>query len=58
MTSTFWMGDQLPTFDKYDGMQSALIGQLNGGLCGFTHSHSDIGGYTNTIDIKRTDILL
>lgn len=46
-TSTFWMGDQLPTYDKHDGMHSALIGQLNGGLSGFTHSHSDIGGYTN-----------
>lgn len=40
------MGDQLPTFDKYDGLWSALIGQLNGGLSGFTLGHSDIGGYT------------
>ena len=48
-TSLFWMGDQLPSFDKYDGLQSALIGQLNGGLSGFTLGHSDIGGYT-TID--------
>lgn len=25
-TRLFWMGDQLPTFDKYDGLWSALIG--------------------------------
>jgi alpha-glucosidase len=48
-TSLFWMGDQLPTFDKFDGLHSALIGQLNGALCGFTLTHSDIGGYTNTV---------
>jgi alpha-glucosidase len=26
MTSVFWMGDQLPTFDRQDGLHSALIG--------------------------------
>lgn len=26
LTSLMWMGDQLPTFDSLDGMQSALIG--------------------------------
>lgn len=45
-TRLFWMGDQLPTFDQYDGLWSAVIGQLNGGLSGFTIGHSDIGGYT------------
>lgn len=34
------------TFDKYDGLQSAMIGQMNSGLSGFTLTHSDIGGYT------------
>eukprot|EP00347_Sterkiella_histriomuscorum_P004531 403360108 len=48
-TDLFWMGDQLPTLDKYDGLQSALIGTLNGGLSGFSLCHSDIGGYT-TVD--------
>lgn len=45
-TRLFWMGDQLPTFDQYDGLWSTVIGQLNGGLSGFTLGHSDIGGYT------------
>ncbi len=46
-TDLFWMGDQLPTYDKFDGMQSAMIGLLNGGLSGMSLGHSDIGGYTS-----------
>jgi len=49
-TSLFWMGDQLPTFDRFDGMHSALIGLLNGGYSGFSMGHSDIGGYTSLND--------
>ena len=45
-TDLFWMGDQLPTLDKYDVLQSAMIGMLNGGLSGYTQGHSDVGGYT------------
>lgn len=45
-TRLFWMGDQLTSYDKYDGMQSAMIGQVNSGLSGFGFGHSDIGGYT------------
>lgn len=41
-----WMGDQIPSWDEYDGLFSALIGRLNAGFSGFTLSHSDIGGYT------------
>ena len=48
-TRLYWMGDQLTTFDHWDGLQSALIGLMNGGVCGFTIGHSDIGGYTSTI---------
>jgi len=46
MTSLYWMGDQMPSLDKYDGLHSALIGMLNGGMSGYTLGHSDIGGYT------------
>lgn len=45
-TSIFWMGDQTLAYDKYDGLQSALIGLLNSGLSGYSIGHSDIGGYT------------
>ena len=39
-----WLGDQLMSWDKYDGMQSALIGSITGGLSGAAVNHSDIGG--------------
>ena len=46
VTSLYWMGDQLSTYDKFDGLQSAMIGLLNGGMSGYGIGHSDIGGYT------------
>ena len=51
-TRLYWMGDQLTTLDHYDGLQSALIGLMNGGVSGATIGHSDIGGYTSTIEKK------
>ena len=42
-----WEGDQLTTWDGYDGFQSAIRGLINGGLSGITLNHSDIGGYTS-----------
>jgi len=48
-TRLYWMGDQLTTFDDMDGLQSALIGLMNGGVSGATIGHSDIGGYTSAI---------
>ena len=43
----FWQGDQLVTWDKYDGLKSAVQGLIGSGLSGFTLQHSDIGGYTD-----------
>lgn len=43
----FWQGDQLTTWDKYDGLVSAMRGLINGGLSGISLNHSDIGGYTS-----------
>lgn len=45
-STLFWMGDQLTTFDMFDGMHSAMLGMLSGGVVGHSLSHSDIGGYT------------
>ncbi len=42
-----WQGDQLTTWDKYDGLVSALHGLINGGLSGVSLNHSDTGGYTS-----------
>lgn len=46
------MGDQLTTLDHFDGLHSALIGLMNGGVSGATIGHSDIGGYTSIIEEK------
>lgn len=43
----FWQGDQLTTWDKYDGLVSALHGLINGGFSGIALNHSDTGGYTS-----------
>jgi len=53
-TRLYWMGDQLVTWDAYDGLQSAMIGLLNSGVSGFTLGHSDIGGYTSVKAVKGT----
>jgi len=45
--NSMWAGDQMTSFQKHDGMPSALNGILTGGLSGFAINHSDIGGYTN-----------
>ncbi len=49
VSSLFWLGDQLVTWDHYDGLGSAIIGAINSGLSGYTMTHSDIGGYTSII---------
>lgn len=41
----FWLGDQMTSWDEYDGMKSAIAGLLSGGLSGFTINHADMGGY-------------
>jgi alpha-glucosidase len=42
-----WLGDQLPSWDEYDGLASALRATLSVGLSGYSLTHSDIGGYTS-----------
>jgi len=46
LSTLFWLGDQLVTFDGHDGLKSAVKGMLSGGLSGYSLNHSDIGGYT------------
>ena len=48
----FWLGDQMMSWDEYDGIKTAVVGILSGGMSGFSLMHSDIGGYVNLkIDI-------
>lgn len=42
----FWLGDQLTSYDACDGIHSALIGSMSGGLSGWTVNHADIGAFT------------
>jgi len=42
-----WEGDQLTTWDRYDGLLSAIHGLISGGFSGISLNHSDIGGYTS-----------
>ncbi|MCY4443298.1 MAG: hypothetical protein OXC44_00645 [Proteobacteria bacterium] len=55
----FWLGDQLSTWDKYDGLHSTVIGLISSGLSGALVNHSDIGGLTSlriplVAHVKRT----
>jgi alpha-glucosidase len=43
----FWLGDQMQTWDEYDGIKTAVVGMLSGGISGFSLIHSDIGGYVS-----------
>lgn len=44
--SLFWLGDQMVSWDRHDGIKTAVAGLLSSGLSGFAFNHSDIGGYT------------
>lgn len=46
LTTLQWLGDQLVTWDRHDGIKSAVTGLLSGGLSGFSLNHSDCGGFT------------
>ena len=41
-----WSGDQLTSWDQFDGLGSAVRSYLSGGMSGLVHGHSDVGGYT------------
>ncbi len=45
-STLFWAGDQMVSWQKHDGMPSALNALLSSGFSGITLNHSDIGGYT------------
>ncbi len=41
----FWLGDQIQNWDQYDGIKTAVVGLLSGGMSGFSLLHSDTGGF-------------
>lgn len=42
--SFFWLGDQMTTWDKFDGLASTISGLVSSGLSGHAFNHSDVGG--------------
>ncbi|MCL6598576.1 MAG: alpha-glucosidase [Alicyclobacillus macrosporangiidus] len=47
VTSDFWLGDQLESWDPDNGLPSAITALLSSGLSGYSLESSDIGGYTS-----------
>ncbi|MFN3411237.1 MAG: alpha-glucosidase [Exilispira sp.] len=45
-STLFWLGDQMVSFGKNDGLPSAILGSITASLSGIPFIHSDIGGYT------------
>lgn len=45
-STLFWLGDQLVSWDRHDGIKTVVTGLLSSGLSGYSLNHSDIGGYT------------
>ncbi|RLN62854.1 hypothetical protein BBP00_00004492 [Phytophthora kernoviae] len=48
-TNLFWVGDQNIDESREDGMRAVISSTLHVGASGFAQTHSDIGGYTNTL---------
>ncbi len=59
-STLFWLGDQTVTWDENDGLRSAIVGLMGGGISGFSVNHSDIGGYFTfaALDLRRSKELL
>ena len=45
-STLFWIGDQLVSWDRHDGIKTAVTGLLSSGISGYSLNHSDTGGYT------------
>jgi sulfoquinovosidase len=46
ISTLFWAGDQMVSFQEHDGLPSAINAMISSGLSGIQLNHSDIGGYT------------
>ncbi|MEE2789362.1 MAG: alpha-glucosidase [Myxococcota bacterium] len=47
-STLFWLGDQLTSWRREDGIQSTVNALLATGFSGFAFNHTDIGGYIAT----------
>jgi len=53
-SSSIWAGDQLVNWSFDDGLATVIPAGLSLGFCGIGHHHSDIGGFTSLVWIKRS----
>lgn len=51
---SLWAGDQHVDFSKEDGLPSAIVSALSLSVSGIGVTHSDIGGYTTILHMKRS----
>ncbi len=49
-TKLFWLGDQLTTWDEYDGIKTVIPALMSAGLSGYALEHPDTGGWLS-VDI-------
>jgi alpha-glucosidase len=51
----FWLGDQLATWDEFDGLATVVPSLISSGLSGYSMQHADTGGYlsVSALDITR-----
>jgi alpha-glucosidase len=52
----FWIGDQLVTWDDFDGIKTVVPALLSSGLSGYTLQHSDVGGWLS-VNIPMTELV-
>jgi alpha-glucosidase (family GH31 glycosyl hydrolase) len=59
-TQSYWLGDQMVTWDEHDGIKTVLNGFLTAGMSGNTITHSDIGGYTqfSMLFVRSRELLM
>ena len=44
LSTMFWLGDQLVTWDHFDGIKTAVTGLLSGGISGYSQRFGAAGG--------------
>jgi alpha-glucosidase len=57
-TNTMWSGDQHVDFSREYGLPSAIVSTLSMSTIGIGLNHSDIGGYTTILHMKRSKELM
>ncbi len=46
-TRAFWVGDQMVSWDAFDGLKTVVPAMTSSGLSGWSLQHSDTGGFTS-----------